>query len=134
MTPELFYLALTALLASVLWIPSVIGYVQTRGFLRTKDYKVAPTSALPAWVDRAVRAHANMVENFSAFAALVLIAHVMGLSTNLTIAAAAVFFWARLLHAVVHISGVSILMLRTVIFGVGNLATLALAVAVLTAA
>ena len=133
MTTELFYLVLSALLASVLWVPSVVGYVTTRGFLRPHDYKVAPTSPLPDWVNRAVRAHANMVENLSAFAALVLVAHVTGVSTPLTALAAAVFFWARLAHAVVHLSGFSRFMARTVIFGIGNAATILLGLAILLA-
>ena len=63
MKPELFYLLLTAILTGVLWIPVVIGYVTARGLLAPEDYKVAPTSPLPDWVNRANRAHMNAVEN-----------------------------------------------------------------------
>ena len=65
MTTELFYLLLTAILTGVLWIPVVIGYVLSRGPLKPSDYKVAPTSPLPDWVNRAHRAHMNAVENFA---------------------------------------------------------------------
>ena len=47
-----------------------------------------------------------------------LVAHVLGISTAVTETSAMVFFFARLAHAVVHIAGVSVLMLRTVIFGI----------------
>ncbi len=69
MTTELFYLLLTAILTGLLWIPVVIGYVTSRGLLRPIDYKIAPTSPLPEWVNRANRAHVNAVENFATFAA-----------------------------------------------------------------
>ena len=43
-----------------------------------------------------------MVENLPAFAALVIIAHLTDVNAT---AGAALFFWARLVHAVVHIMG-----------------------------
>ncbi len=67
MTTELFYLLFTVLLTAVLWIPVVTGYVLARGPLKPSDYKVAPTSPLPHWVNRANRAHVNAVENFVGF-------------------------------------------------------------------
>ena len=67
MTTELFYLLLTAILTGVLWVPVVIGYVMTRGPLKPSDYKVAPTSPLPAWVNRANRAQVNAVENLATY-------------------------------------------------------------------
>lgn len=133
MTPELFWLALTALLTGCLWIPVVIGYVQTRGFLTPEDYVVAPTDPLPEWVKRAQRCQANATESFAPFAALVLIAHVAGVSSGLTALAAATFFWARLAHAAVHISGFKHFMARTLIFNIGWLALLAIAWEILTA-
>ena len=62
--------------------------------------------ALPAWAWRADRAHRNMLENFPHFAALVLLANVAGLANPLTALGATIFFWARLAHAVLYISGV----------------------------
>ena len=122
MTTELFYLFLTALLTGVLWIPVVIGYVSSRGPLKPADYKSAPTSPLPDWVNRANRAHINAVENLAPFAAMVLIAHLAGVSTSITAISAAVFFYARAAHAVLHISGFGLFMARTITFTVGWLA------------
>jgi len=118
MTTELFYLLFAALLTGVLWIPVVIGYVLSRGPLKPADYKVAPTSILPDWVNRANRAHVNAVENFATFATVVLIAHAVGVSTSITAISAAVFFYARLAHALIHISGFSLFLARTVAFTV----------------
>jgi MAPEG family len=81
MAPELRYLAYTAILTGCRWIPVVIGYGVSRGPLRPIDHKVAPTKTLPDWVNRANRAHVNAVEAFAPFAAIVLTAHAVGVST-----------------------------------------------------
>jgi uncharacterized MAPEG superfamily protein len=128
MTTELRYLCLTAILTGALWIPVVIGFVSARGVLRARDYVVAPTSSLPDWVNRANRAHMNAVESFGPFAAVVLAAHALGVSTPVTAFAATVFFGARVVHAVVHVSGFSRLMARTLVFSVGWAAFMVFAV------
>ena len=131
MTTELMYLLLTAIFTGVLWIPVVIGYVMSRGPLKPADYIVAPTSPLPDWVNRANRAHINAVENLVPFAAVVLIAHAAQISTAVTANAAAVYFYARTAHAVVHITGFSHFFARTVLFTVAWLAFMAFAVELL---
>lgn len=128
---ELVYLLLTALLTGVLWIPVVIGYVTSRGVLDDEAYKVAPTSPLPPWVNRANRAHQNAVENFAPFAAVVLVAHAMGISTSVTVSCAGVYFYARLAHALVHISGTGLLKARTLLFTIAWVAFLTYAIVVL---
>ena len=119
---ELVYLLLTAILTGVLWIPVVIGYVTSRGVLTSETYRVPPKSALPAWVERANRAHQNAVENFAPFAAVVLIANAAGISTSATVTCAAVYFYARLAHAIVHISGTGLLKARTILFTIAWIA------------
>ena len=130
-SPELIYLILTAILNGVLWIPVAIGYVRTRGPIKPEDYVNLPDSPLPSWVNRANRAHLNAVENFAPFAAIVLVAHVLNYSTDLTQVLAAVFFWFRLAHAIVFNLGLSRLMIRTVMFTVSNVAMLVYGVLVL---
>ena len=132
MTTELFYLLLTALLTGVLWIPVVVEYVSSRGTLKPADYKGrAPTSPLPDWVNRANRAHMNAVENIASFAAVVLIAKSVGVSTPITEISAAVFFYARAAHALIHISGFSLFKARTVAFTVAWIAFMTFAVELL---
>jgi len=128
---ELLYLLLTVILTGVLWIPVVIGYVITRGPLKPGDYKVAPISPLPPWVNRANRAHINAVENLATFAPVVLIAHAAGVSTSTTVIAAAVYFYARTAHALVHITGFSQFNARTVLFTVAWIAFLTFAIELL---
>ncbi len=128
MTIELWYLFLTSILLTVLWIPHIYGQATTQGPLTPEDYvNLRDYSKFPAWVRRADRAHINLVEQFGAFAGLVLIAHVLGISTTLTVWAAATFFFARLLHTVVMISGFKHFMFRTVVFTVAFLALLVFA-------
>jgi uncharacterized MAPEG superfamily protein len=134
MKSELFYLLLSAILTGVLWIPVVIGYVTSRGPLTPADYKVAPSKPLPAWVNRANRAHLNAVENLAPFAVVVLVAQAAGVSTALTVACAATYFSARLVHAIVHLGGIGVLMVRTLAFTVAWLAFITYAVVVLTRA
>lgn len=128
---ELLYLLLTAILTGLLWVPVVIGYVTSRGVLTPAAYQVAPTSPLPPWVNRANRAHQNAVENFAPFAAVVLIAYAAGISNATTEYCAAVYFYARLAHAIVHISGFGLFKARTVLFTVAWIAFLTYAIVVL---
>jgi len=131
MKTELLYLLLTAILTGVLWIPVVIGYVSSGRRLTPSTYKVAPTTPLPDWVNRANRAHLNAVENFAPFAAVVLIAQATGVSSGVTVSCAAIYFYARLAHAVIHISGFGLFVARTVIFTVAWLAFITFAVVLL---
>ena len=133
MKTELFYLLLTAILTGMLWIPVVIGYVVSGRRLTPETYKVTPTTPLPAWVNRANRAHLNGVENFAPFAAVVLIAHALGVSSNVMVTCAAIYFYARLAHAVVHLSGFGLFFARTLIFTVAWAAFITYAVLLLRA-
>jgi uncharacterized MAPEG superfamily protein len=65
------------------------------------------------WVGRAQRAHLNMLENLVLFAPLVLIADSTGRNIEL---GAEIFFWARLVYAIVYIIGIP--WLRTTIWGI----------------
>ncbi len=54
---------------------------------------------------RARRAHLNMIENMVLFTALVLVAAVAGKANAMTAMGALVFFWARLVYAVIYLLG-----------------------------
>jgi len=66
----------------------------------------ASVPELPEWAQRAKRAQANMLENFPHFAALVLVAAVAGMTNAQTALGATIFFWARLAHAIIYITGI----------------------------
>ena len=124
MTPELTYLAWAALLTTVLWIPYIAGQVMTNGFLSAENYKDPTPGAVPLWAQRANRTHINSVETLGPFAALILIIHVSGQANDNTALWAAVFFWARVVHAGVYWLGIPYV--RTLSFAAGNVATLVL--------
>jgi uncharacterized MAPEG superfamily protein len=125
MTTELFYLLLTSVLASSLWIPYIVGVNTTtyagqdESFTRPPDHR----NMVP-WIHRAFRAHQNLLEQFVPFAAIVLIGHSLGVSTTITQWCAILFFVLRLLHAVGMISGITKFPLRPVIFTAGWVVTL----------
>ena len=128
MTSELWYLFLTSVLLTVLWIPHIIGSVRTLGLLTPEEYRLGRRKGeLPDWVRRADRAHINLVEQFGPFAGLVVVGHVAGVNTAATGLCAAVFFWARIAHALVFLSGTAWIRVRTVMFTLAFLALLVFA-------
>lgn len=116
MTSELTYLALSAGLCLVIWIPYVLGRVQAQGLSNAVGYPDNPPAEL-AWAVRARKAHANHIENLAPFAALVLVAELTGAAAGLTALGAALFFYARLVHYILYTLGVP--WLRTLAFAAG---------------
>jgi len=55
---------------------------------------------------RAQRAHLNMLENLAIFAIFVIVAQLTGKSNATTALGTTLFFWARLLYAVVYLAGI----------------------------
>ena len=115
MSTDLLYLTLSAGFCILLWIPYILSRIQTWGLINAVGYPQNPP-ALPAWAQRAKRVHENMVENLAPFAALVLVAQVTGAANETTALASLVFFWARIVHAIVFTLGIP--WLRTLSFTV----------------
>ena len=124
MTDDLFYLALTAGLAAVLWIPNVVAIVARYGFLTPPDFRAAEDRPLDGWGQRAKRAHLNMVENLAHFAVLVIVAHLAGKANDVTALAAQIYFWARLGHVLVFYAAIP--WVRTIAFVIGIAAEIAI--------
>ncbi len=112
MTEAYTYLALSGVLTLLLWTPYILARVFVWGpitFLTNypEDFpRTQPTP--PLWAERAQRAHLNMVETLPAFIAVLVAAdYLIGDSAGLVVGAAAkLFFYARVAHAVVYILGV----------------------------
>jgi uncharacterized MAPEG superfamily protein len=113
MTTDLWYLALTAMLTAALWIPYIACQVMTNGFLAPENYVDPAPRPVPLWGLRAHRAYLNAVECFAPFAALVIVAHIVGKADGVVFWAIC-FFWLRLAHAVVF--WFAIPFIRTLIF------------------
>lgn len=101
MTPELKYLALSATFTVLLWVPYILNVIFRNKLGDAVGYPATPLSMSP-WAERLKKAHYNAIENLAPFAALVLVAHAIGVSNEATAAAAAAYFWARVVHAIAY--------------------------------
>lgn len=128
MTRELFWLTLTVILTGILWIPYILNRCQVRGIAGAMANPSRNDKPQAEWANRLMFAHDNAVENLAIFAPLVLILSEIDYSTRWTALACAVYFWARLAHAIVYALGVPVL--RTLAFVVGFLAQAVLALAI----
>lgn len=123
MTVELKMLVLTAIVTALLWIPYILCHIFNNGLVAALTYK-ADGQPLPGWASRLKKAHANAIENLPIFAIAVLVAHAVGVSNNITIAAAQIYLIARVLHAVGYTTNLPLA--RTLTFAAGWVATLAI--------
>lgn len=126
MTGEIYWLTLTTLFSSLLFIPYAYVRISNIGFVRLL------VSPLPgddpfekAWAHRAYRAHMNAIENIVIFAPLVLAVQLTGLNNEVTLQACMVYFWARVIHAPFYIFNTPFV--RTIAYFVGLGACLVLA-------
>jgi uncharacterized MAPEG superfamily protein len=116
MSPELKYLALAAALTGLMWVPYILNEITVRGLVDAVGYPESP-KPLARWAQRLKAAHYNAVENLVVFAALVLVASAAGVHDPALATAAAVYFWARVVHAVAYTLAVP--WVRTLSFVVG---------------
>jgi uncharacterized MAPEG superfamily protein len=105
MTPELTYLVWSAALTFLLVLVAVNGATLAVG-LPTLAGNRENLPELTGWAGRAGRAHRNMLESLILFAIFVLVAQAAGIHNNMTLLGAQLFFWGRVVHAVVYIIGI----------------------------
>jgi len=101
MSRELMWLTLTVILTGLMWLPYTLDRVKVRGLMGSMANPSRTDKPQSAWAMRLYFAHTNAVENLMIFAPLVLILDSQGHSTESTAIACAVYFWARLAHAIV---------------------------------
>ena len=128
MSRELMWLTLTVIMTGLMWVPYIIDRIMVRGMMGAMANPSRKDKPQSAWAMRLYFAHTNAVENLVIFAPLVLILDSMGHSTESTAIACAVYFWARLAHAIIYSLGIAVL--RTLAFTVGFLAQVALVLAI----
>ena len=131
MTTELYWLTLTVLLTSLIWVPYILDRLFCNGNspIAVLANRGSDNLSKNAWAIRLMAAHKNAVENLVVFAPLVLVLHQVGIITNLTIIACIIYFFARLAHILVYTFGIPFL--RTIAFAVGFFCQLALALTLL---
>lgn len=122
MSFELTMLVCSGVLALLMPLTYGYGEMQTPGGMEWGLGNRDQPMQFPAWVDRAKRAHNNLLENLPTFAILVLVATATGNLNFWTALGAGLFFFARVIYAAIYIAGIT--GLRTVIFFVGTVGQL----------
>jgi uncharacterized MAPEG superfamily protein len=131
---------MTAELAIVGWlIVLAIVQVMAPAIARTAQYGVkwnasARDADMPApnkYAARLARAQANLFETLPLFIGAVLVVHVAGLSSGLTLLACQLYLGARIAHVLLYVFGVPYL--RGAAFGVALVALIILVYVILTA-
>lgn len=130
MTTELYWLTLTVLMTALFWLPYVLDRIVVRGLWPTLAESLPEGGGRHSdWAKRAIKAHANAIENLAIFVPAVLVAHVLNISTPTTRLAVVLDFFARLLHFIVYTAGVPVV--RTLAFTAGWVAQIMLLLSIL---
>ncbi|TDJ06686.1 MAG: MAPEG family protein [Deltaproteobacteria bacterium] len=128
MTVELKYLTWISLATALMWLPYITNAIIKFGLVKSMGYGERDAS-MSLWALRMKKAHLNAIENLVIFAILILVLNGLGISTEKTQCAAAIYFWARIAHFFLYAFGVP--WLRTISFFVGWVATISLACQIL---
>ena len=116
-------------MTALLFVPYILNRMREHGIGAALWNPQPDTRPKARWAERLMRAHANAVENLVVFAPLVLALQILGISTALTAGASMVYFFVRLVHAILYTFAVPLL--RTVAFVIGFGCQMALALTLL---
>lgn len=101
MTVELHYLAWVTALTLLMRVPWMINKVMVRGLDTVTGYPLE-SRPLAGWAHRVWIAHEDAVDNLVIFGVLIIVLHLVGGNNAWTHAAAATYFWSRLVHFLVY--------------------------------
>ena len=127
---ELQYLLFAVILAFVQVVIAAAAANQSVGLSALAGNR-EDMPPLTGFAGRAKRAHLNMLESLPLFIALVLIVAVAGKHNTTTQLGATLFFWGRLVHAVIYLLGLP--WLRTLAWAVSVVGLIMMAVVLLGA-
>ena len=103
MSSEIYWLTWTTLLTALLFAPYAYNRISKITFLGAVRRPLPGDNPFEEqWGHRAYRAHMNAFENLIVFAPLTISVHVTGAGNEITAAACATHFWARLAHAPIY--------------------------------
>ena len=105
MSQDLKYLLFSVVLTFVQVLIAAAAATQVVG-LTTLAGNREGLPEFTGFAGRARRAHLNMIENMVLFTALVLIAVVANKTNAMTALGAMIFFWGRLVYALIYLIGV----------------------------
>jgi uncharacterized MAPEG superfamily protein len=129
LSTELYWLTLTIIMTALIWMPYIVNRLIEHSpwpALMNPQPDLRPKAQ---WAERLMRAHDNAVENLVIFAPLVLILQILDISSEMTVYACMIYFFARLSHLLLYTFGVPFF--RTVAFFIGFLCQMALAVSII---
>lgn len=128
MSVELTMLAYAVGLLIVLVVIQALAGIRSKGLMPLANNRddVGPAEGFHA---RMLRVVDNHREGLTMFAPLVLAAAVMQVSTPMTVLGAQLFFWSRLVHAILYVLGVPLV--RPLAWGVGLAGTVMILLAIL---
>ena len=112
---ELSLLILTAALTILQMLVSALGSISQIGLTTLAGNRDNLTETT-GWASRAQRAHRNMLESIAVFAILVMSAHHLNISNDMTVLGAQLFFWGRVAFSIIYIAGIP--WVRTAAWGV----------------
>ncbi|CTQ54346.1 MAPEG family protein [Roseibium album] len=124
---ELVWLVTISIITAAMWMPYVLESFVHRGIFATMGNPSPDALPVPAWADRAKRAHLNATDNLAIFAAVVFSAVLLNVTGGGVLMAVKIFVFARIAHYVVYVAGIPVA--RTITFLVGFFATLYIGVA-----
>lgn len=105
MNPELYLLVWAVVLTFVQMLIAVQGSMMQVGLLTLVGNREG-FPEMKGWAGRAMRAHLNMVQNMALFVPLVLVSVTAGASNSTTLLGAQIFFWARVVYAIIYLIGI----------------------------
>lgn len=112
---ELSLLIWTAALTILQMLVSALGSITQIGLTTLAGNRDNLTETT-GWASRAQRAHRNMLESIAVFAILVMSAHHLNISNDMTVLGAQLFFWGRVAFSIIYIAGIP--WVRTAAWGV----------------
>ncbi len=112
---ELSLLIWTAALTILQMLVSAVGSISQIGLTTLAGNRDNLTETT-GWASRAQRAHRNMLESIAVFAILVMSAHHLNISNDMTVLGAQLFFWGRVAFSIIYIAGIP--WVRTAAWGV----------------
>ncbi|MDQ7018450.1 MAG: MAPEG family protein [Robiginitomaculum sp.] len=114
LSPDLFWLAATAIMTMLLWVPHISWLILQEGLIPALMDGNHALQVKPKWAKRAQKAHTNATDNLAAFGILVLVAHLAGIDPAATGQLAMYYFVLRALHYSVYVMGLPVI--RTVLY------------------
>ena len=112
---ELSLLIWTAALTILQMLVSALGSISQIGLTTLAGNRDNLTETT-GWASRAQRAHRNMLESIAVFAILIMSAHHMNISNDVTGLGAQLFFWGRVAFSIIYLAGIP--WVRTAAWGV----------------